>query len=188
MIRLGFLAFAIVAASVQGVRAEAPLWIVDRAASTVEFEATHVGKAFTGRFEVFSATIRFDADDLAGSSIRAEIDTASARTGDRQRDSALPSKDWFSAREHPAAVFEADEIVATDDGRYEARGALTLRGVKQPVVLSFALDVDGGEAMAVGQTTLLRTAFGVGQGEDFSDGRWVGVEVKVRIRISAKRP
>ena len=181
------LVLATFAASMQGARAEATIWVVDRAQSAIEFEAIHVGKAFTGRFEAFEALIRFDPEDLAGSSIRAEIETASSKTGDRQRDSALPSKDWFAAKDHPKAVFDAAEIVKTGDDHYEARGALTLRGATQPVVLPFTLDIDGDRAIATGETAILRTDFGVGQGEDFADGRWVGVEVKIRIRISATR-
>ena len=160
-------------------------WTVDKKTSRIEFTGTQTGKSFTGSFSSFDITITFDPDNLESSRIKATIDTASARTGDKQRDDALPTKDWFSAESFPAAVFESSDIRAAGAG-YEAKGVLTLRGVSRDLTLPFSLDISGDRAVADGSVSLIRSDFGVGQGE-FATGEWVGLDVKVAIHVEADR-
>ncbi|MEI9984667.1 MAG: YceI family protein [Aliidongia sp.] len=63
------------------------------------------------------------------------IDLASARTGDTQRDTALPQPEWFDVASHPQASFEADHFIAKGGDSYEAPGKLTIRGTGRDVVL-----------------------------------------------------
>lgn len=161
-------------------------WTLDKTASSLRFAATQTGARFEGRFENFSADITFDPEDLKNASISVTVDVASARTGDRQRDAALPERDWFNAREHPTARFVSDEVVKTGENAYEARGTLTIRGVSKEVALPFALTIDGKRAHAEGSVTIIRTDFGVGQGE-FATGQWVGLEVDVSFVVEAIR-
>ena len=160
-------------------------WTVDTGASRIEFTGSQTGKEFTGTFSAFDIEIVFDPDNLGASRIKATIDTASASTGDRQRDDALPSADWFAASTYPAAVFESTDIRATGGG-YAANGKLTIRGISKDIALPFTLDISGDKATADGSLTLLRTDFGVGQGE-FSTGEWVGLDVKIVIHVEATR-
>jgi len=161
-------------------------WVVDKDASKLSFTATQTGSAFEGEFETFSADIVFDPADLANASISIAVDTASAETGDRQRDTALPGSDWFKAKEFPSATFVSNEVVETGEGAYEARGKLTIRDVTRDLVLPFTLAIDGGKAHAEGGVTLARTDYGVGQGE-FSTDEWVGLEVGVSFVIEATK-
>jgi polyisoprenoid-binding protein YceI len=161
-------------------------WVVDKAKSRLEFSGTQTGKEFSGAFGAFTAAIVFDPADLSDASINVVIDASSAKTGDRQRDAALPTPDWFSARAFPMATFSASEIVAVGDGAYEARGRLTIREAARDLALPFTLAIDGDKAVADGAATLVRTDFGVGQGE-FATGKWVGLEVKVTVHIEASR-
>ena len=101
---------------------------------------------------------------LAASSVRVEIDPASASTGDAQRDATLPTADWFAADTFPKAVFEAKSFQKLG-AAYVAKGDLTLKGVKQPVILKFSLAIKGDAATAEATTQLDRTRFGVGQGD-----------------------
>ncbi|GAB4520604.1 MAG: hypothetical protein Kow00133_07180 [Amphiplicatus sp.] len=164
----------------------ASVWALDETASSLVFAATQTGERFEGRFENFSADIVFDPEDLESASISVTVDVASARTGDRQRDAALPGRDWFNAREHPAARFVSDDVVKTGENAYEALGTLTIRGVSKEVALPFTLTIDGNRAHAEGSITILRTDFGVGQGE-FATGRWVGLDVEVSFVVEATR-
>ncbi|MEM6536367.1 MAG: YceI family protein [Pseudomonadota bacterium] len=165
--------------------AEAPAWTIDYGASSLGFSATQNDKAFDGTFGEWTADINFDPEDLAGSSIAAEITLKSAKTGDRQRDRALPGKDWFNVKETPVASFTSDEIVANGDG-YIAKGTLDLRGVEKPLELTFDVDIEGNAASASGEAIIIRTDHEVGQGE-FATGKWVGVEVAVTLSISASK-
>jgi len=162
-------------------------WQIDYAASRLGFSATQNGEAFEGAFEDWQAVILFDPDDLAAAMIDVTINTASAETGDRQRDAALPNSDWFETKVYPAARFFADDIIRTAAGAYEARGVLTIRDIARPVTLPFSLLIDKEQASAEGKVGIDRTGFGVGRGEDFDDGTWVGTEVIVQVAISARR-
>lgn len=160
-------------------------WTIDKSASRIEFTGSQTGKDFTGSFSSFDVAIAFDSGNLGASRIKATIETASASTGDRQRDDALPSSDWFSSASFPTAVFESSDIRAAGSG-FEARGRLTIRGVAKDVALPFSLKIEGDRATADGSVSLIRTDFGVGQGE-FAGGEWVGLDVKVTLHIEATR-
>ncbi|SFI67835.1 YceI family protein [Caulobacter sp. UNC279MFTsu5.1] len=160
-------------------------WAVAKS-STLGFTASWAGEAIEGQFKRWTADILFSPDALDRSKLTVSIDMSSAATGDDQRDSSLPSGDFFDTANHPKATFTASKFRKTGDGRFVADGTLDLRGVKKPVSLPFALKIDGDTATARGVTTLDRTAFGVGQGEWASTDQ-IGGKVKVSFAITAKR-
>jgi len=166
--------------------AAAGTWIVDKATSWVGFTGTQTGKEFRGRFLAYDAAIELDPNNLAAAKIEVEIDMTSAKTGDKQRDDALPGKDWFAAAAFPKAHFRSRDVFATGSGTYEARGSLTIREVTRDLALPFRLSIDGNRASADGMVVLVRTDYGVGQGE-FATGEWVGLDVKVSFHIEATR-
>ncbi|NWG70675.1 MAG: YceI family protein [Parvularculaceae bacterium] len=163
-----------------------PSWKVDYANSRLGFVGEQTGKAFQGKFRKFEATIVFDPDNPATARIDVTVDMTSAVTGDKQRDSALPGSDWFKAKEFPVARYVARSVEKKPDGSYVAEGDLTIRGVTRRVPLPFTLTLDGKKATAKGEASLIRSDFGVGQGE-FADATWVGLGVKVTIDLRATR-
>ncbi|MEL6359878.1 MAG: YceI family protein [Pseudomonadota bacterium] len=165
---------------------EATSWKVDKSATQIAFTGTQSGDPFTGEFKAFDIAINFDPDNLEGSSIRATIDTGSGDTGDRQRDKALPGKDWFHTKEYPTAEFVSTEINQAGEGRYEAVGILTIKNIEQPLVLPFDLSIDGDKAEAKATVSLVRSDFQVGLGE-FKTGKWVGLDVGVDIKVTATK-
>ena len=63
---------------------------------TISWVATDgSGTAIKGACAAFTSDIAFDPDDLANASVRVEIDTASCKTGEEEKDTYLPSP--FSA-------------------------------------------------------------------------------------------
>lgn len=170
--------------SVAALPASAAEWAVDPAKSTLTFSGIQVGAPFTGRFERFEAKIAFDpATPEAGHAV-VLIDLASARTGDVQRDEALPQKDWFDVKSANQARFEATRFADKGHGDYEAIGTLTIRGTSRPLALPFHLTLAEGRARATGHVGLVRTEFGVGQGP-WASGQWVGLDVGVDIDLVA---
>lgn len=160
-------------------------WTVDPAQSTLGFSATMAGAGFEGRFERWTADIAFDPADLAGSSVKVAIDMTSAVTGDPSRDQSLPNADWFDTSNFPQAVFEAHSFADKGGGAYEAQGTLTIRGASKPLALPFTLSIADDMAKATGAVTLMRTDYGVGQGQ------WalpdpVAHDVKVTFAITAQ--
>jgi polyisoprenoid-binding protein YceI len=154
--------------------------------STLNFTASWAGDAIEGQFKRWTADILFSPEALDRSKLTVSIDMSSAATGDDQRDSSLPSDDFFAVAAHPKATFTASKFRKTGEGKFVADGTLDLRGVKKPLSLPFTLKIDGDTATARGVTTLDRTAFGVGQGEWASTDQ-IGGKVKVNFAITAKR-
>lgn len=153
--------------------------------SALTFAGEQAGEKFTGRFSRFDAKISLDPQNLSEAKIVVTVDVASAATGDKQRDTALPDKDWFDAKTFPQARFELRRVAPTAAG-YEAVGDLTLRGVTKKIHLPFTLAIDGRKAEAKGHADLRRDAFGVGQGQWASD-EWVGFNVGVDFDLKAER-
>jgi polyisoprenoid-binding protein YceI len=164
--------------------ASAAEWAVDQGKSAIKFSGVQVGAPFTGRFQRFDAKVDFDpAKPDAGHAV-VLVDLTSARTGDVQRDEALPQKDWFDAKSASQARFEATRFVDKGQGNYEAVGTLTIRGTSRPLTLPFHLTLDKGQAHAIGHVGLIRTDFGVGQGA-WASGQWVALEVGVDVDLVA---
>ncbi|MDP4006441.1 YceI family protein [Methylobacterium sp. NEAU K] len=159
-------------------------WAVDPARSTITFSGVQLGAPFSGRFERFEARVDFDAAKPESGHATVLVDLGSARTGDVQRDAALPQKDWFDVTSARHARFEAVRFVDTGRGDYEAVGDLTIRGVRRPLTLPFHLSFDRDRAHATGHVGLVRTDFGVGQGA-WTSGQWVALEVGVDIDVVA---
>lgn len=186
MIRPAILALALCLAATTAFAAPAPSWTVDKATSSVRFSSTFNGDAFSGTFRRWDAVIRFDPKALATSSVTATIETASAATGDKDRDQALPTDDFLNAAKFPRATFTAASFKDLGGGKYQAIGTLTLRGITKPLTLPFTLAITGPTARMKASLALNRLAFGVGQNE------WKGVEaipaaVTVNIDLTAHR-
>lgn len=174
--------------AVAGAAQAATAWKSDAAASRLEFVATQAGGEFDGRFARFDTEVVLDPAEPKASRLRVQIETASAETGDDQRDEALRGPDFLAAGRWPLATFTADRVVPRGPDRFEALGTLTIRGVAKEVRLPFVFSVqaDAARAEMTGGTTIRRLDFGVGQGE-WLDTEWVGDEVHVRFRLILHR-
>ena len=161
-------------------------WAVDPAKSTLGFTASVSGANFDGKFKTWQAEIAFDPATPAAGHAKVTIDMASSVTGDRQRDSALPDSDWFAVKKNPQAVFEATSFTSKGGNQYEANGTLTIRGVAKPVTMPFTLDITGSDAHAKGKLDIVRTDYGVGQGE-WSTAETVALGVSITFDLVAKK-
>jgi polyisoprenoid-binding protein YceI len=131
---------------------------IDTSRSAITFRTRHLfGQAqVRGSLAIRSGTVEI-REPLAGSAVRAEIDAASFKTGNPQRDHTVRSAKFLDAGRHPVITFTADRI----DGS-NVDGALTVRGVSRPVSLS--IDEVYGSAQsftAGGSVRIDRTSFGL---------------------------
>jgi polyisoprenoid-binding protein YceI len=161
-------------------------WTVDAAKSHLGFSGVQNGAPFQGSFGKWTAEIAFDPAHPEAGHAKVTIDLASAKTGDTQRDSALPQAEWFDVKAFPEASFEATGFVAKGGDAYEAPGKLTIRGIGKDAVLPFTVEITGDKAVAKGHLSLVRTGFGVGQGV-WATGEWVALDVGVDVDLSATR-
>jgi polyisoprenoid-binding protein YceI len=164
--------------------ASASPWKVDPARSHIGFSGTQTGEAFKGQFTKYEATIDFDpAHPDAGHAVIL-IDLASARTGDAQRDEAMPGDDWFDVGHFPKAKFEVKKFTSKGANAYEADGTLSIRNISHDVVLPFTFEIKDGVAHAKGHVGLMRNLFGVGQNAWASD-EYVGFPVTIDVDLTA---
>jgi polyisoprenoid-binding protein YceI len=138
-------------------------WKVDPARSRIGFSGTQTGQAFKGQFTNYQATIEFDPANLGAGHALIVLNLAGAKTGDIQRDEALPGEDWFDVGHFPKANFEVNKFTSKGANAYEAHGTLSIRKFSRDVVLPFTLEIKDGIAHAKGHLDLMRNLFGIGQ-------------------------
>lgn len=156
-------------------------YTVQPASSTLGFSNTFQGESFDGQFGQWTAAIRYDPVNLAASKFDVEVTLASVKTGDSDRDTALPGADFFDVAKFPKAHFVTTGF-RRSGGKVIADGTLTLRGVSKPVSLEVAFKPQAGGATLDVAGTVKRLDFGVGTG-DYADTSVIGGEVKVTAHL-----
>ena len=133
---------------------------IDPDRSRVTFATRHLfglGRV-RGSFAIRGGTADV-ADPIAASTIYAEIETASFRTKNRQRDDSVLSPRFLDPAGHPVMTFASDRIEAA--GQILA-GTLTVRGTTRPVTLTVTgCEVSRGSFTAHATTRIDRTDFGI---------------------------
>lgn len=159
-------------------------WQIAPEQSRLGFTATQAGTPFEGAFRRFSAEVRFDAADLSSSRAAVVIEMASAETGNLERDVALHGSDWFAVSRFPQARFETRRFRSLGADRFEADADLSIRDVTRPVTVPFTLRPVADGVRALGEVTIDRSAWGVGQGQWASE-QWIRHAVTVRFDLLA---
>ena len=127
-----------------------------------------------GSFAIRAGTVDV-AGPLTDPGIYAEIEAASFRTGNGQRDSNVRSARLLDAGQHPVVTFRSEHM----DGP-ALNGTLTVRDVTRPVSLSIEQSaVSSGSFTAHATTRIDRTAFGVTAYRGLA-GRYLHMTVEAR--------
>ncbi|SKC02350.1 Polyisoprenoid-binding protein YceI [Luteibacter sp. 22Crub2.1] len=146
--------------------------------STLGFSGKFQGQQFDGTFGKFDAAISYDAANLAASKFDVTVDTATAKTGDSDRDNALPGSDFLDVKKFATAHYVTTGFSKDVKGNVIADGNLTLHGVTKPVALKVVFSPNAGGARLSVTGTLKRLDFGVGSG-DYKDTSTIADEVLV---------
>lgn len=166
--KLQSLAVAVLAFAAPLAMAQTTTWKSDPMHSQVNFSVQHLSITnVTGRFGPVNATLVYDSDDVAKSSLDVTIDVTGINTGVAMRDGDLKSPNFFDVAKYPTATFKSTSVSRGGDGLV-VKGNLTIKGITKPVVLN----VDGPTKQVIGMdkkihegfsatTTLDRTAFDI---------------------------
>ncbi|MEO5830312.1 MAG: YceI family protein [Rhodanobacter sp.] len=178
--------FAILLALALPFTAAATDYAVQAASSTLGFSNTFQGESFNGTFGQWHAAISYDKANLASSKFEVEVNLASVKTGDSDRDGALPGKDFFDVAKFPKAHFVTTSFHQNGD-KIIADGELTLHGVTRPVSLQVTFKPQAGGATLEVCGTVKRLDFGIGTG-DYADTSVIGGDVKIsaHLQLTAK--
>jgi polyisoprenoid-binding protein YceI len=160
-------------------------WEIVAERSRLGFTATFQGAEFEGEFHRYEADLTFDPADLEHSRFEVTVDVTSADTGSSDLNEGMALPEWFDFKRHARAAFVTSAIRRVGDSRYEALGALTIKGVRREVSLPFTWVRSGNHATIEGKTMLRRTDFNLGEGEWASDDA-LGLDVQVWARLSLR--
>jgi polyisoprenoid-binding protein YceI len=112
---------------------------IDPNHSSAQFTVRHLMVSnVKGAFSKVTGTISFDPNNLASSSVDANIDVSTVDTRQPQRDADLRSTNFFDVAKYPAITFKSTQFYR-EGNQLKVKGDLTMHGVTKPVVL----DVDG---------------------------------------------
>jgi polyisoprenoid-binding protein YceI len=164
------------------------IWAIDPAHSEVGFAVKHLMFATVkGVFRNFSGKIVLNEQNLAASSVEADIDVGSIDTRQEQRDGHLRSPDFFDAENFPSMTFRSTKLERISDGEYRVIGELTIRGTTHEVVLDVEEtgrggDPWGGQRIGYSATTKInREDFGLTWNQVLETG---GVAVSREVKIT----
>jgi polyisoprenoid-binding protein YceI len=155
---------------------------VDLSASQIRFTSRQMGVPVDGAFRKFDASVAFDPEAPSAARGQLRIDLSSIDTGVREVDEEVVGAHWFDTKRHPDARFEMRQILPQGGERFQISGALTLKGVTQPVVLNAVLKRSANQAVMEGSFLIKRLDFGVGGGV-WGDVKVVANEVTVQFLL-----
>lgn len=167
------------------------VWAIDGDHSEVGFAVKHLMVATVkGTFRRFSGQVVLDETNVTGSSIEADIETASIDTRQEQRDAHLRSADFFDAENHPTITFRSKKVEQLRHGYLRALGDLTIRGATREVVLDIeetgrGKDPWGGDRIGYSaRATINREEFGLTWNQALETGGVVvGKDVKITLDV-----
>jgi polyisoprenoid-binding protein YceI len=167
---------------------------IDPAHSHVSFSIRHLMISnVRGSFSGVKGTIVFDPQNIAASSMKAEIDINSIHTLDAKRDEHLKSADFFDAAKYSTMTFVSKKIEKAGDDEYKITGDLTIHGVTKEVTFEVT-DVSPETTDPWGNIRVGATVKGKVNRKDFgliwdapteTGGVMVGSDVKIEMDIEA---
>ncbi|HEY0199218.1 MAG TPA: YceI family protein [Rhodanobacter sp.] len=161
--------------------AAATNYTVQPAQSQLGFSGTFQGASFDGHFTRWTAAISYDPAQPASSKFDVTVTPASAVSGDKDRDAAMPGSDFFNVATFPTAHFVSTGF-RQSGAQVIVDGNLTLHGVTKPVSLDVTFKPQSGGASLDVSGTVKRLDFGIGTG-DYADTSVIGADVKIKAHL-----
>jgi polyisoprenoid-binding protein YceI len=129
----GFIALTVAAFTAP---AQASVWEVDSAHSSVEFSVRHMMVSTAkGRFDKVTGTVDLDDKTPTKSTVELTIDATTIDTHEPKRDGHLKSPDFFDVAKYPTITFKSTKIDKAGKAKFKVTGDLSMHGVTKPVTL-----------------------------------------------------
>jgi len=142
--------------------AQAQTW--QPTASSVGFKIKMWGITIDGTLKGLAATLRFDPQNAASSSLTATVDAATLDTDNSLRNSHLREKEaFFDVAKYPKITMKSTKIEKTPTG-YIGYFDLTIKATTKPLKMPFTFTQTGNKAVFAGSTTINRRDWSVGGG------------------------
>lgn len=113
-------------------------WVLDKAHTQIQFMVRHMMiTSVTGSFSEYDASVETEEEDFTGAKIIFTASTASASTGNDDRDNHIKSADFFDVATYPQLKFSSTKIEKLDEKNYKLHGDMTIKNITK----SFSVDV-----------------------------------------------
>lgn len=168
------------------------VYAIDPAHSSAQFTIRHLMISnVRGDFRSVKGTVVYDPENLAASSIEAEIDVNSLNTRDENRDAHVKSAEFFNVEKFPSITFKSTKVEREGEGEFKITGGLTILGVTKEVVLKVegpseeAKDPWGNLRIGASATTKIkRSEFGLTWNAALETGGvMLGDDVKIELDV-----
>lgn len=156
----------------------------ESASSTVTAVFKQMNVPVEGRFNKFSADVRFDPANVGAASAKIDVDVASFDIGAPEYNKEVAGDEWFDAAHFPHATFVSTQIKAGANGAYSVAGKLTIKGKTTDVVVPVQFHKDGANEVFDGALPIKRLTYGIGTGE-WKDTSVVADDVQIKFHIVA---
>src|SRR5512146_1114600 len=158
---------------------------IDYGRSRITIISKQMNVPLEGHFKKFAAQIVFDPNRPEAGKVEVDIDVGSFDIGQPDFNDEAKTRNWFDARAFPRATFVSSGMRGLGDGRFEARGPLTIKGRTADVVIPFTYRKDAGGAFE-GAFTIKRLQYNIGEGA-WRDTDTVADDVQIKFRIFLNR-
>ena len=155
---------------------------IDAAKSYIRFVSKQMNVPVEGKFRKFDATVAFDPKKPEATKAEFEVELASIDLGAPDGETEVQRPLWFNTAAFPKAKFVAGSVKTLGPGKYEATGALTIKGITQNITTPFTLTEASGVRTVEGQFTLKRLQFKIGE-KQWADTDTVADDIAVRYRF-----
>lgn len=168
------------------------VYAIDPAHSSAQFTIRHLMISnVRGDFKSVKGTVVYDPENLAASSIEAEIDVNSLNTRDENRDAHVKSAEFFNVEKYPSITFKSTKVEREGEGEFKITGGLTILGVTKEVVLKVegpsdeAKDPWGNVRIGASATTKIkRSEYGLTWNAALETGGvMLGDDVKIELDV-----
>ena len=134
--------------------------------SKVSWEGSKIGGSHTGTVNVKSGSLKMDKDAFTGGEFEVDMTTlAITDEAGGMKDKLLghlKSDDFFSVEKNKSAKLTITTVKALGSGKYEAKGDLTIKGIKKPTdTFPVTVTKDGANLKANAELAVDRTLYDI---------------------------
>jgi polyisoprenoid-binding protein YceI len=148
---------------------------------SVVFHIKNAGITVDGKFSGLAASIKFDENDLANSSLYASVNSATVNTGINKRDEHLRKEEYFDVANHPKIEMRSTSITKSGVS-YTGKFDVTIKGTTKNLTMPFTFVNSGSTGKFSGTLELDRLDFNVGE-----SGFVLSDDVKLEITLNVKQ-
>lgn len=132
---------------------------VDPAASRIDISVKATVDSFVATLSVYKASVQVDSVTGGVGSAELSFRFSDVKTGNEKRDKEMLT--WEQSDTFPEGRFRLVSLVAEGQGRFSAKGSLTLHGQSQDLTFPVTIDKAGAGLVVAGEATLDTRTFGL---------------------------